>query len=163
MKRRVGVLFLCALICLFSSCGQEKDEEKRLLDALCTRQDCTVYDLSGVYGKKPEENFLKAVFDDEKALLHLSLFEDCLLVFGKGEDGYQIFLCKIRHPSEAPRGEALLRRRMELLQKADVRRYMREDYESCLFSAQVYGNGNWLFLLATGENDLVREKIKGIL
>ena len=86
-----------------------------------------------------------------------------MLVFGKGEDGYQIFLCKIRHPSEAPRGEALLRRRLELLQKADVRRYMREDYESCISSAQVYGNGNWLFLLATGENDLVREKIKGIL
>ena len=87
MKRRVGVLFLCAILCLFSSCGQEKDEGKRLLDALCTRQDCTVYDLSGAYGKKPEENFLKAVFDDENALLHLSLFEDCLLVFGKGEDG----------------------------------------------------------------------------
>ena len=99
MKRRVGVLFLCAILCLFSSCGQEKDEGKRLLDALCTRQDCTVYDLSGAYGKKPEENFLKAVFDDENALLHLSLFEDCLLVFGKGEDAYQIFLCKIRHPS----------------------------------------------------------------
>ena len=115
------------------------------------------------YRKKPEENFLKAVFDDENALLHLSLFEDCLLVFGNGRTAIRFFRAKIRHPSEAPRGEALLRRRLELLQKADVRRYMREDYESCISSAQVYGNGNWLFLLATGENDLVREKIKGIL
>lgn len=163
MKRRVGVLFLCVAIFLFSSCGQEKSKEKRLLETLCTRQDCTVYDLLGDYGKKPEENFLKAVFDDENALLHLSLFERCLLVFGKGEDSYQIFLCKIHHASETKRGEALLRRRLELLQKADVRRYMREEYESCISSAQVYINGNWLFLLVTGENDLVREKIKEIL
>ena len=162
MKRRVGVLFLCALICLFSSCWQEKDEEKKTLDALRTRQDCTVYDLSGVYGKKPEENFLKAVFDDENALLHLSLFEDCLLVFGKGEDGYQTFLCEL--PSfGSTEGEALLRAAYGAFAKRPMYADLREDYESCLFSAQVYGNGNWLFLLATGENDLVRKGWKGTL
>jgi hypothetical protein len=69
----------------------------------------------------------------------------------------------MRHFSEVQGAKALLLQRKELLQSAEMRRYLGQRYEDYIASAVIYQKGVYLFLLATGDNDRAIDRIEEIL
>ncbi len=168
MKKWLALLLsVLVLIGNFSGCQKQKSEEQQLVEEIknvleCDFSGCEVllFDRMEIGG---ESELFSTLYRSEKLPLEMRSVSTAICFLSKRDDGFEIQLLKAKHLSERPAVELLLRRRLDVLQSADMRRYMGEDYRRYLASAAVYCYGNWVIFLATGENDTVLEKLKRLL
>jgi hypothetical protein len=118
---------------------------------------------SRIYDDGNAPSFLADLYGEEQIPDIFSSVEDYALVLSKNDSGFEIQVLKMRHFSEVQGAKALLLQRKELLQSAEMRRYLGQRYEDYIASAVIYQKGVYLFLLATGDNDRAIDRIEEIL
>ena len=168
MKKWLALLLVfLLLIGNFAGCQKQTREGKRLVEEIktalaCDFPGCEVlfFDRMAISGEK---KLFSTLYRSEKLPLEMRSVSSAICFLSKRDDGFEIQLLKAEHLSDLPAVELLLRRRLDALQSADMRRYMGEEYRRYLASAAVYCYGNWVIFLATGENDAVLEKLKNLL
>ena len=158
----VVALFLAMVLLAVPGCGTKGEETGDLAKKIyegSLQSSKTVK----VYNHREEPAFLAALYGEKEMPAVFSSVEDCAIVLSKNDSGFEIQILKMRHLSQTREGEQLLRQRLELLQSAEMRRYLGDRYEDCIASAIIYKKGLYVFLLATGENNRAINKIEEIL
>ena len=77
--------------------------------------------------------------------------------------GYEIHIIECVNVSDSEEIGAMLLRRVEKMQSAEILQYAPESYEICFRGAIVYTRGRYAFLLATPDNDAAVKVIKRLV
>lgn len=76
------------------------------------------------------------------------------------DSGFEVHILKCVSLSDRGEVAALVQRRVDRLQNAEIREYAPESYEKYFVGAEVYIKGDTVFLLATPDNRAVKKLIR---
>ena len=159
MKRLI--LLVCLLTFTLTSCETEYTATDLLakIMTLPIRRDAVIYfngaDADGA-GYLSRENTERLYGGQSPA----SLSADYALALGKNDDLFEIHLYYALDAQLADEVEVILRERVYLLQKKDNELYLSD---ASNVGVMVWRRGNWVILLATEDNDSVKELLKSII
>ena len=162
MKRVICIVMVFAAVCALSGCREKKREAESeafmSLLSLMGRENTVTFYTSDQEGSNREQT-VDRIYGREDAYKLFSAVESYGIALSKRNEGFEVHMLKVRHPSNLENLNVLLRGRIEMLQTADMRSYMGDGYEECISSARIYQKGRYLFLLATADNDRAMEAI----
>lgn len=76
------------------------------------------------------------------------------------DSGFEVHIIRCVNVSDCAEVSAMLQRRVDKMQSAEILEYAPENYEICFRGAIVYTRGRYAFLISTYDNEAVRELIK---
>ena len=179
MIKRI-ILFVLALICICGcvlSCSnghKEVDVCEILLDLCKIESEYSLNSAVLYFGetRKCENGDFTALPKEKFGYLYDGVFE-APVCFDRIEDyairmpldtsGYEIHIIRCVNVSDSEEIKAMLMRRVEKMQSAEILQYAPESYEICFRGAIVYTYGRYVFLLATPDNEAVVREIKRLL
>ena len=160
MKKLIWMILPALLLLTLSSCrARPVDCVSALRSAAETGKRGTLYDFSGYLLPDDERSMLARLFCASAVPGEWAAVKQAAVLLGRGTDGYEIWLLEAKHPSELPRLEDLLRRRLELLQSPDVERFEVEKYDEYIAGATICTFDNCVCLLSTGDNEGFLQKL----
>ncbi|MBE6544277.1 MAG: DUF4358 domain-containing protein [Ruminococcaceae bacterium] len=124
--------------------------------------------------KKSAKEFSRSYLSNELAgiiyygvkldhMWELELMSDYAVRLADDESGCEIHIFKVRAKSDVDTVEKLLRRRLDYMKNRSIYIYIPEDYEKNISSAEVYTIGNYVFFLATPDNQKAYGVIKDMI
>ena len=159
MKRLM--LLFCLISFTFTACRVEYTATDLLakIMTLPIGRDAVIYfagaDADGVGYLSREETHRLYGGEEPSALS-----ADYALALGKDDEVFEIHLYHALDAQMADEVEEILRERVSLLQKKENELYLSD---SPTVTAVVWRKGNWVALLATDDNESVKELLKSIL
>ena len=107
--------------------------------------------------------FCGALYGRAELPVQFSSFCDYAAALSRTTDGMEIHLYIVRHESQREGALRLVRARMQAMMRADVQKMLGGEYETYIARMRAYEHGNYIFLLATADNDKTIEIIRSIL
>ena len=165
-SRFIKVFALFAALCLIiTSCRQENKVSCALL--LSAIEDCfggTLPVCKTVYKKSASQysreflspSLASLIYYGQKreSLYELSLLSDYTLRLADGQSGAEIHVLKVRARSDMDTVEKMVLRRLDYIQNRQLMLYIPQSYPVFAEQATVFSKGNYIFLLATPDNQL---------
>ncbi len=151
----IALALVATMLFAFCGCVGKKEGPQELFShlfcALELEERCALY--TEADGREGQKATLRRIYGREDAHQVFSSVSHYAIALSKKDEGVELHMLKVRHPSDIESVKRLLRGRIELLQTIDVKNYLGVAYEKALFSARLYQKGSYLFLLATRDND----------
>ncbi len=158
MKRILPLV--CILLCLFTSCGEPYTATDLLakIMSLPIKRDAVIC----FYGADEEgEGYLS---NEKSSLLYsnqdpMAMAEDFAIALGKDDAVFEVHLYHALDGEKADAIELILQKRQSLLLRKDNELYTSESYAN----ATVWREGRWVALLATDDNESVKQLLKKLI
>ena len=161
------ILSFCLLFGVFTGCAKSEKsvgEALFMLLAECGFENaCTLYSCEKLLQSRDGRAFLASLFGDGEPRAAFYGVKDGALALSKKDNGFEIQVYRTGHPSQAKDLANVLCDREALLKSMWNKRYLGEIFDAYLSSASVYTDGCFVFLLATGDNDAILEKLEKYL
>ncbi len=179
MKRKITAVLSAALcICfLASACtGKEDDADiVQLLYRLCEvggqgSEDTAAFYFDDVTASKYDG--LRVRSSEDFGFLYDGIFaepvcynriENYAIRLPLDTSGFEVHIMRCVNLSDCAEVQAMLSRRLDKMQNAEIREYAPENYEICFTGATVYAEGRYVFLISTYDNEAVIKEIKRAL
>ncbi len=172
--RLFSAFFIMISLILQSGCFSRADvSAKALLEAI---EDCfeeplpacqRVFDISADHLTRfhLSPSLASLIYYGEKRdeLFELSLLSECIIRLADGDSGAEIHILRSKASSHVDTLEKLLYRRLNYIKSRSLYIYAPENYEKYSFTATVLKRGNYLFLLATPDNQTAVKVIDKML
>ena len=168
------VICICGCVLSCSAVGDDTDICEVLL-RVCEIEDSYSSDMAVFYfdeTRKCENGDFQVLSREKFGYLYDGKFEEPVC-FGRisgyairmplDTSGYEVHIVECVNASDSKEIEAMLLRRVEKMQSAEILQYAPESYEICFRGAIVYSYGRYVFLLATPDNEAAIKEIKRLL
>lgn len=153
----------CLTWCACSCAETQKRDAGAILRQIITR--LAIEEHIDFYEKDDVQTsfFCGALYGRTELPAQFSSFSDYGAACSKTIDGIEIHLYIVRHRSQREGALRLVRSRMQVMMGADVQKMLGGKYETYIARMRAFEHGNYIFLLATEDNDKVIEIIRSIL
>ncbi len=169
-KKMKIICLILALTAFLPSCSKNAPDICLLLTELCEdfSDECGP---SVLYCSTEREGFITADGDDIGRLYTgrfespncYSRIKDFAIRLPLDDSGFEIHIIKCVNRSDTNEIAALLMRRIDSITSSEIMDYAPESYERYFISAEIFIQGDTVFLLATPDNANVKRKIKDSL
>ncbi len=176
MKRRMVLAFMAALVFCFGAFSCSKNDGGKelgtLLFSLCRAGKNESREGAVFYADEvtaSQNDGLRVQSSEDFGFLYDGIFappvcydriENYAIRLSLDFSGFELHVIKCVNISDCEEVSAMLQRRVDKLQNAEIRDYAPEGYEICFTGATVYTKGRYVFLISTYDNEAVIKQIK---
>ena len=97
---------------------------------------------------------------DQNGVHELSILADYAVFLSCDHSLYEVHAMRVYSVADREQIVKLLNRRLTLIRQREIYLFQPDSYESRVADAMIYTRGDWIFLLATGNNDVAVDVIR---